>query len=233
MSSKQLIAIVAVVSLILASVLTVLFFVNLGDQEQKPEEKKAAERALPKSNFQIVEARPVDDLDRPEAANIANQVSAILANSLNELYTHAFLRPDRWGGGAGTPQPAVVDPQAQLSAFFNAEARPTVPQNIGALALAELGPRFSRVEVTKQEARVSVLIEPNTTSSFAVVSLVFEGRGITKRKAEGPVAIVHNATYWFINDGDALRIYAYNVELKADTVAKTAAFGPADKRIPL
>lgn len=229
MSRKQLIAVVAVGATVAATVLTGLFFLRDGDVALGPFKRKPPEKPAPTSNFKMVEARAIDPQDRPEAINKATEVAGVLTNSLNEMYTHAFLRPGRWGGSStSTPETPVLDPQEQLTGFFNVEARPTVPQNIGALAIAELGPQLTRVEPTKQETKIAVWMEPDLSNPFAVATVVFEGTGTTKDKAEGPLTIVHTATYWFIHDGDAFRIYSYNVELKADTVVKSAAFGDAE-----
>lgn len=175
----------------------------------------------PGAAFKVLEIRASDAGDRPEAAQKANELSAGVVTAMNDMYTAAFLRPDTWPGKEGETPPA--DSVAQ---HFAQDARAAAVRDIGAIALAELGPRFKRVEPTKQELpRVSFLAEGDLSMPFAIVTVAFEAKGETKDKAEGPVVIAHNAAYWMVLQDGAYRILAYSVELKADTEVKTAAFG--------
>lgn len=223
MSRKRLIVIVAATAAAAAVAATVWFFVVLRGEERK------APIPPSRSAFQTLEIRGVDALNRPEASQRANEQGARIVVALNDMYTHAFLRPRRWAPPA-SPTPAAVEPEDRLAGFFSADARPTLDANIGALAIADLGRRFTRIDPTKQViSKISFQVEEDLSTPFAVATLGFEARGSTRVAAEGPVAISHTATYWFIDEGDAFRIYAYSAELKTDTVLKKAAFGVSEQ----
>lgn len=171
--------------------------------------------------FKAVEVRAPDAIDRPEAAQKATESSVKVVAVLNDMYTLAFLRPESWPGKEGETPPAD-----KVGGHFSGDAKAASGRDIGAIALAELGPRFKRVEPTKQESRVSFLVEQDLSMPYAIATVAFEAKGETEEEADGPVLLVHNATYWLALEGDTYRIVAYSVELKADTEAKTAAFGP-------
>lgn len=175
----------------------------------------------PNAAFTAADVRAADAGDRPEASQKAADTGSRVITAMNDMYTAAFLRPDSWPGKEGKTPPA--DNVAQ---YFAQDARAAAVRDIGALALAELGPKFKRVEPSKQELpRVSFLVEEDLSLPFAIVTVAFEAKGETKEKADGPVLIVHNASYLLALEADAYRILAYSVELKADTETKTAAFG--------
>ncbi|HVE76804.1 MAG TPA: hypothetical protein VND22_08595 [Actinomycetota bacterium] len=164
-----------------------------------------------KAHIQIVQVLAADTNDRPEAADKANQESQKIKQALDRYYQAAFLDPGK---------------QLDLNPHFTAEAQPGLPPNVGALALGDIAPKLERVVPKKQEAtKVSFLIEEDLSAPVAIATVLFEATGEAKEKADGPVAITHNATFWFQPEGDGYKISAYTVELKADTETKKAAFG--------
>jgi hypothetical protein len=163
-----------------------------------------------------VQVRAVDALDRPQASQRAAQEAAGVVAFLNDYYSIGFLDPSRWHGGT----------HPDLAGLFIPDAKAAAARDLQALALADLAPKLKRVEATKQQAsRVSVLIEPDLDPSVAIVSAAFEGTGQPVASGEGPVKIVHTATFLLTKQAGAFRISAYDVTLKADTTARTAAFG--------
>lgn len=171
--------------------------------------------------FAASDVRSVDTQDRPAANDRVVQELPGILGVLNDYYNVAFLDPGRWGAGA----------HPDLPALFTAEAAASVGQNLGALALADLAPKVRRVDPTRQEAfRVSVQIEDDLSPPLAVLSVAFEATGSTVEASDGPLQIVHNATYWLAREGDAYRIAAYTVELRADTAAKAASGRPVVRK---
>lgn len=166
-----------------------------------------------------------DHAERPEAGPRATENSAKVLDALNRMYTLTLLRPGRWPTAEG--QPAPLD---ELAGFFADEAKPSVAPNAGALALTDLGPSFKRVDPTRQEAtRISFVTEDDLSQPFAIATVAFEANGTTEKKADGPVKIVHSATYWLVADPSGYKIAAYTVELRADTAVKKASFGEIDR----
>jgi hypothetical protein len=166
--------------------------------------------------LRTVQVRAVDALDRPQASQQAAQAAAGVVAFLNDYYNVSFLDPSRWHGGS----------HPDLAGLFSPDAWAAATRDLQALALADLAPKLKRVEATKQEAsRVSVLIEPNLDASVAIVSAAFEGTGQPVASGEGPVKITHTATFLLTKEASAFKISAYDVTLKADTTARSAAFG--------
>lgn len=167
-----------------------------------------------------------DPQDRAEAGPKAQAESAKVTTLLNNFYTLALLRPARWSEEPDKDKgekPAAEE----LAGFFTDEAKGSVAANIAALGLTDIGARLDRVDPSKQEAsKISFDVEPDLSLPFAVVTVSFEANGKAKKKADDPVKIVHNATYWLALQADgAYKILAYNAELKADTQVKAASFG--------
>lgn len=219
MSLRRLVAALIVLTLVVAGV-----FVALSLREKK----KPPETSLPSASFTTVEVRAVDPLDRSESAGRATELAAKVTTLLNGYYTAAMLRPGRWVVDENaTPSPNSAD--QVVAAFFTAEAGPAVVTNIDALALGALGRSLERVDPTRQEAtKVSIEFESDGTTPFAVVSVTFEAKAKTKKREQAgraDVNVSHHATFWLIDEGGTYKIFAYTAELKADEVAKSAAFG--------
>lgn len=179
----------------------------------------------PDASFQALEVRASDAAERPEAGQVATDSSQKVIALLNDYYTLAFLRPQRWTPDP-SPSPGEKTIEETITEYFLPETQASIAERIGALSLAELGGRFERVNPVRQEAQViSFHIEHDLSAPVAVATIYFEGSGTTKDKKEGPVTIVHTATYWMLAVGDTYRILGYEVEFKADTVKETAAFG--------
>jgi hypothetical protein len=185
-------------------------------------------REPPPANAAVTaaEIRAVDSQDRAEAGPKAQTESTKITTLLNEFYTLALLRPERW---ATTPKEGseVKAADVELSELFTDEARPSVTPNIAALALADLGASLDRVDPTKQQAdKLSFVVQDDLSMPFAIVTVSYEAKGKAKEKANDPVTIVHTATYWLSLQADgSYKISAYNAELKADTAVKAASFG--------
>ena len=180
--------------------------------------KKAAtpHPKVPHATFRLGEVRAVDSQDRADSNQKAQAEGAKIQALLNAMYDIAFVSPNLWAGGK---HPKLTD-------FFDAEAQPTLAGNLGGLALTDVAPKLKSVSPTKaQITKLSVFIDADGGTPFAVASIDFEGRGSTKLETIGPITIVHTATYWFAKEGDTYKIMAYGAELKADTVIKTAAWG--------
>jgi hypothetical protein len=178
----------------------------------------------------VAELKAIDAQDRPEAAQKAQTESTKITDMLNRFYTLAVLRPERW---ATKPEEGseVKPADAELSEFFTEEARPSVAPNLGALALADTGASLERVDPTKQQAtKVTFAVQDDLSLPFVIVTVSYEAKGKAKEKANDPVSIVHNATYWLSLQPDgSYKISAYNAELKADTAVKTSSFGVPEK----
>jgi hypothetical protein len=197
---------------VIAAALLVLAGVGAFFLFQGPETvKRVLPPPPPKADFKAVEVRAVDVHDREEANQKANEQTQHVITLLNNFYQAGFLTPE---------------PPEKLAGFFTAESQPSVATNLGALALAELAPRFERVDPTRQEAsRISFEISDDLSAPNAVVSVAFEADGKTKNPQEGPVKIVHSTVLWLTLEGDSYKIWAYATELKADTQVQAASFG--------
>lgn len=213
---------IAIVLIVLAVAATGAFLALtfLGDKE--------ARRPLARPNFKIVETRAVDPRDRPESQQRATEQATLVVKMLNEYYRLAMLRPSIWA-----PDPKASPPPTRgadrLATFFSAEAQPALAQNLDALAVADLGKSLERVDPTRQDAtKLSVEFEEDGSTPLAVVTVSFAADGTTKKRDEGgraKVKIVHTANFWLVLEAGAYKIFAYTVELKADELTKTAAFG--------
>ncbi|MDQ4149381.1 MAG: hypothetical protein M3164_05235 [Actinomycetota bacterium] len=167
------------------------------------------------ADFRILEANASDPRDRPEANQRAAEAAGIVKRLVDEYYATAFVDPSRWADGRHEP----------IAALFTGEARPHVAPNLGGLALADLAPRLERVSPTRQEAKIRFLAEDDLSLPIGVVATAFEADGTTRERAEGPVKIVHHATFWLVREPDGYRISAFQAELRADTATQAAAFG--------
>ena len=207
------------VGVAILAILGVVAFLLLRDGGGIPGLKKEPPPAT--AAIKAAQVTAADHAERPEAGQRATENSTKVLDALNRMYTLALLRPARWPSAEG--QPAPLD---ELAGFFADEAKPSVTPNAGALALMDLGPAFKRVDPTRQEAtRISFVTDEDLSQPFAIATVVFEANGTTEKKADGPVKIVHNATYWLVADPAGYKIVAYTVELRADTEVKKAAFG--------
>jgi len=165
-----------------------------------------------KADIKITQVIASDPSERQEGTDRANQESQKVKALLDRFYQAAFLQ--------------VGEEQADLSPHFTAEAQAGLAPNIGALALGDIAPRLKRVTPKRQEAtKVSFLIEEDLSVPVVIATVVFEATGEAKEKADGPVAISHNATFWLQPEGDGYNIFGYSTELKADTQTNKAAFG--------
>lgn len=186
------------------------------DAPSRPKTTAPPPPAAAKADFKAVEVKGINPSDNPEAGRRADEESGKVIALLNEYYGAAFIDRNSWASGK----------HPRLAGLFTAEAQPALEANLGALALADLAPRLSKVTPSKQEAaKISFFIEDDLTAPAGAVSAVFEASAAAGRKSDGPVALVHTASFWLVREGDAYKIYAYNAELKADTQTKSAAFG--------
>lgn len=168
-----------------------------------------------RANFKAGEIRAINPSDRPEAQGKAAEEAPKVIKLLNDFYSTAFLDRRQWSGGT----------HARLAEFLTDEARPHLAPNLGGLALADLAQRVTGLRPTKQEApRISFLVEDDLSVPIGVVNATFEARA-TPVKGKAPIAVVHNASFWVVKEADAYKIYAYQAELRADSQARSAAFG--------
>lgn len=192
-----------------------LLATGLGCGRQTPRTQSRQESFTSRANFVPGDVRAFSAPDGPQGQQRATEEAPKVLSLLNSFYTAAFLDPKKWSGGT----------HPELPEFFSAESRPSIAPNLGALALAELAPRLRGLNSTKQDApRISLLVDHDLSSPVGVVTAVFEAKA-TPARGKTPVSIVHNATFWLWNEGDAYRIYAYTTELRADSQVKSAAFG--------
>lgn len=163
--------------------------------------------------------KAVSGNDAPQASQRATEELPKVLSTLNSFYTAAFVDPKKWSAGT----------HPELVGLFSAEAQPSLTANLGAMAWAELAPKIKTFKADKQQlTKVSFFIENDLSAPGAIATVSFEGVGTTKVKAQGPVKLVHNATFWLSRDGDTYKISGYSAELKADTTppkTKKAAFG--------
>jgi hypothetical protein len=197
--------------------------VALGTCAPRGEEGKSRSQgkaSAPGVSFQTGEVRAVDAKERGEASARAAEEAAKVVELLNGYYSITFVDPKRWDGGK----------HPDLGALFAEEARASVAPNLGGLALAELAPKLKSVSPSRQEVpKVSFEMEDNLDSLFAVATVAFEGTGAARARKDGPVAIQHNAVFWLAKQADAWKIAAYQTQLKADTVSRSAAWPPSSR----
>jgi hypothetical protein len=167
--------------------------------------------------FSSGEVRALDPSNRPEATQRATEEASRVVTFLNSYYDVAFVKPSAWQKGT----------HPGLSLLFTPDAASTVTGTVlQALALSDIAPKIKSVKPTKQSAtKMSFEVESDLSMPFVFVTVAFEAKGTTVAKADGPVAIVHSATYLLQRDGDSYKIAAYEVEEHVDTVVRKAAFG--------
>lgn len=199
--------------------LAALLLISGACGREEPGKRPSRPKPAAKASFVSAEVRGLNPADKPEAgAKAAEEAPKVIA-LLNSFYDAAFIKPDKWQRGT----------HPELASFFTAEAQPHVGPNLEALALADLAPRLRAVDPRTQQApRMTFLVEDDLSTPAGVVTVVFEGRGTAVKKSDGPVAIIHNASYWLLKEGDSYKISAFTAELKADTETKKAAFGVQD-----
>lgn len=191
-----------------------LLFSCDGDEEAA---RRKLEQTPPTANFKLGEVRGVDAQDRPEAAQRASEEAGKIVSMLNAYYDAAFVDPSKWQAGA----------HPDLASVFAAEIHPQLGPHLGALALADLAPRISKLKPTKQEApRVTFLMETDLSAPHAIVTSLFEATGTATKKSESPVAIAHTATLWLIREGDVYKIIGFKTHLVADSETKSADLHP-------
>jgi hypothetical protein len=192
------------------------------DGEKERAAKKKADAVL-KVAFKVGEIRGIDSQDRPEAAQRAQEGAAKVVTLLNSYYTLGFVDPAKWQGGA----------HPELASLFAPEVHGQLAPQLGALALADLAPRISKVTPSKQEApKLTFMIEADLSAPHAVVTSIFEATATAKQKAESPVKVVHTATFWLGWDGAAYKIIGFKTNLVADTGTKSAAVAPPSWAMP-
>jgi hypothetical protein len=181
-----------------------------------PKIRKQEEKPPARADFKILETRAVDSQDRPEAAQKAAEAGPLVQKLLNDFYMGAFIDPNAWGDGA----------HESIKALFTGEAQPHVAPNLGGLALADLAPRISRVNPTKQEAgKLTLMAEGDLSLPVGLVNVIFEADAEAKEGKDSPVRIIHQAIFWLVREGDSYRISAFEAALQADTKTQTAAWG--------
>ncbi len=176
--------------------------------------------ARPQASFTTGEVRAVDARDRSEANARAMQEAGKVIDLLNSYYSIAFVNPKRWDGGK----------HPELGSLFTDEARASVAPNLNGLALADLARSLKSVSANRQEAaKMSFEVEENLESLYAVATVAFEGSGAPRAKKEAPVAIQHHAVFWLARQAGVWKIAAYQAQLKADTVSRSAAWPPSPR----
>lgn len=166
----------------------------------------------PQANFTAGEVTAVDVLDRGEANERAIQEAGNVVKLLNAYYDIAFVKPTKWGGGQ----------HPELAGLFTTEAQAGLAPNLGALALTDLAPKIERMEPQVQDSgRITVQVEEDLSVPIAIVGVAFEGTATTVAKEDGPLKVLHNATFWLAKEGEGFKIAAYVADLKADTGAQT------------
>lgn len=184
-----------------------------------PKAKPKPSPVVLKADLSQGEVKAVSGNDAPQASQRATEEVPKVLSTLNNFYTVAFVDPKKWSSGT----------HPELAGLFSAEAQPSLTANLGAMAWADLAPKIKSFKPDKQQlTKVSFFLENDLSAPAAIATVSFEGVGTTKAKADGPVRLVHTATFWLSRDGDAYKISAYSAELKADTTpakTKKAAFG--------
>ncbi|MGH2771785.1 MAG: hypothetical protein ACRDIU_01405 [Actinomycetota bacterium] len=199
-----------------AVLLALIAVAGCGKKDGGRPRPKASPAQAVKADFKALDIRAVNQSGKPEAGQKANEESAKVISLLNEFYGTAFIDKNAWEGGK----------HSKLTGLFTAEAQPALGANLGGLALGDLTPKIKSVRPRKQDAtKITFLIEDDLTVPAGVVTVLFEATGKTVESSDGPVAILHNASFYLVPEGGGYKIYAYNAELKADTQTKTAAFG--------
>jgi hypothetical protein len=157
---------------------------------------------------------PVDAQDRASANAVANDVAAHVVGLVNDYYNIGFLRPSRWSGGTFP----------DFAGLFTPDARGSVVPNLAILTLGPVATVLGRVDPSQEHAgKVSVLIEPNQSASYATVSTYFEATGTPTDKNAGPVRLAQSAQF-MIDVGAGYKIAGYDITTQLDSVAKTASY---------
>lgn len=198
-----------------AFVLTLLIVIAAASACGK-EEPRRPQRSLPaRADFKAGEVRAINPSERPEAQQKAAEEAPKVLALLNDFYSTAFLDSKKWSGGT----------HSELANLFTAEARPHIGAHLGALALADLAPQVKGLDPAEQNApRITFFVEDDLSVPVGVVNATFQAKA-TPVRGKTPLAVSHTASFWVVKEGEAYRIYAYSTELKADSQAKSAAFG--------
>lgn len=168
-----------------------------------------------RADFKAGEIRTINPAERPEAQQKASEEAPGVIALLNGFYSTAFLDRSKWTGGS----------HSELAGFFTPDARTHIAPSLGALALADLAPQLRGLNPSKQEAsRISFYVEDDLSIPIGVATAVFEAKA-TPVRGRAPVAILHNANFWVVKEAGSYKIYAYSVELKADSQTRSAASG--------
>lgn len=187
--------------------------------------------------FELAEVKALDSAN-PERTDVASQrgseVGAAVVRLLNNYYDIAF------DTSAGDPDGEAPPPAPEeiLRRFFTEEAAGRVSRDLEALALGSLAGEIQGLRPTRQEALVTLHLEPDLSAPLVIVVASFDAeaeevppeRGVLDRLLEGPfegdaVKLEHRAFLWLIREGDSYRIMAYRFHLESRGVQRTAAFG--------
>lgn len=171
----------------------------------------------PAANFTVEAVSGADARDRPEAAEKAKTEAEKIKQVIDGFYNIAFVQPAKWSGGQ----------HQELAALFAPEAQGGVAANLGGLALTDIAPTISKVTIKEQKIlRVNTLLEEDLSPSHAIANISFAGVGQPKAKGAQPVDVTHTMTVWLRLDAGSWKIWSYTANLKADSRAKAAAWGP-------
>jgi hypothetical protein len=193
------------------------------DGDEPAARRKNAAPAIPKVAFKVGEIRAMDAFDRAESPQKAQEQAGKVVELLNSYYTIAFVDPAKWHGGA----------HPELANLFSPEVHGQMAPNLGALALADLVPKLTKLTPSKQEApKLTFLLVADFSAPFASVTSIFEGMATAKLKAESPVKVTHTATFWLLREGDAYKVIGFKTNLVADTGTKSAEVIPSDWMMP-
>lgn len=169
-----------------------------------------------KADLKVAEFKVVDARDRPEAVKAAEAARTAVLAALNGYLEAAFIQPKKW---------TAADNNAALAGQFTAEAQPNLGPNLSALGLAELAPEVGSAKIIQQDAtKVSEFVDDDLSVPLALVTLTFKEKA--ERKSGGKIDISQTGTFWLQLENGAYKISSYEVESKADTVSKKAAWGP-------
>lgn len=231
MSRKVLLAAGAMIA-VLVIALAVVLPRRLREEPPPPTEQAA---------FRLTEVKAFDSA-RPERVDAASQrgsqVGAAVVRMLNNYYEVAFAAPADEPEGVA-PGPAS---EAELRRFFTKEAATRIGRDLEALALGPLAREIQGLSPTRQEALVTLHLEPDLSAPLVIVVASFDAeaeevppeRGVLSRLLEGPpvrgaVKLEHRAFLWLIREGDSYRIMAYRFHLESRGVERSAAFGVGEE----
>ncbi|MGZ8596467.1 MAG: hypothetical protein ACXWYJ_12465 [Actinomycetota bacterium] len=161
--------------------------------------------------FKIRKTRAVATNEAADVDALAQQAATIgqeLTPMLNDLFTNAFLDPDKWKDGD----------YAEVWDRFADDARASAEQSVETLTIgATAGDVYDEIEPTKGSLEFDVLFDQEDTPTSVVVKFRFYAFGT---RSDGTYTAIISHGQLFLNDSGSWEISAFDVK-RGDRAAES------------